>query len=209
MQVGADGRLPGAALAQGGGLGHDAPGEAEQQRPGQFDGRGGGAGGAADGDAVPPGGLEVDDRIAHAGGHQQFQAGQPGEEAGRERDAFAKGDHDVEVLERGGEFVLGGEVPGYGDDVDVTGDGRPVGHRRRDLLEVVQNGTAKLHLGSPGLVRVAVVAAPGLLATVIIPQRAGTVRGQAGRAAVAAWVMFFAMPPKTTAWKGETLHQYA
>lgn len=84
-------------------------------------------------------------RIAHTGGHQQLQAGQPGQEAGRERDVFAKGDHDVEVLERGGEMIT--------------------------------------------------------------PQRARTVRGQAGRAAVAAWVMFFAMPPKTTAWKGETLHQ--
>ncbi|MGC0375774.1 hypothetical protein RKD28_003290 [Streptomyces sp. SAI-229] len=146
-QIRADRRLPRTARAQRVVLRDDAAGQSEQQRPGQLHRRGGGALGAADRDAVAFGGGVVDDRVAHAGRDEQPQPGEPVEQGGGKRDAFPQRHRDVEVREHRGQFVLRGEVLGEGGHLHAVVEGAPVGDRGGDVLEVVEHGTAKPHVG--------------------------------------------------------------
>jgi hypothetical protein len=124
-------------------LWHQVPGQGKNQRPRQLCGWFGPAGSAAHRDAARDGGSHVYRRVAHAGRDQQPQARQPIEQAGGKRGAFPHGDDDVESVERRRNHVLGGEPIVQRRHVDGRIQRRPVGHRQRDALVVVEERAAK------------------------------------------------------------------
>ncbi len=152
VQVGAEGALPRAPLAQGGVLRDDLPGQAEDQGPGEFDRGFGVAGRPAHGDTVPGGRLKVDGGVSHAGGDEECEARQPREHLLRERRALAHRDDDLAVADRVGQVVGGGEVLRERSDVHRAGEAGPVGGRQRHVLVVVEYRAAQLHRHpSPGV----------------------------------------------------------
>ena len=143
FEVAPERHLPGFARFHARVLEADAAGEFQHQP--EHDAGGGRAdrAGAADGDAALGGGLEVERIVLGAGGDQELEVRQRLDHFARERRALAHADHDGEALQGLDRLVRPREGLVEDRELDVFGERRPVGERKRDVLVVVQDGCAK------------------------------------------------------------------
>ena len=144
LDLDADEFLQGLAGVHAGVLAADIAGQFQDQAHGQ--GRGGIAGPlrAAQHHLVVLGGLHVDRGVAHARGDQQFQPGQRRKQRARKRRALAHRADDLEILQRAGGGLGGGEGLVEDGDVDAVADLRPVRESASvRLMIVIENCTAQ------------------------------------------------------------------
>ena len=115
-------------------------------RPGRDGGRSVAEGGRSANDhAALFRGSEIDGGIAHAGGNQKPQIGQPLDHGAREGGPLAHRANDAEALQGRNDRVGRTERLIENLNIDVVGDFRPIGHRKRDILVIVKDCAAKRH----------------------------------------------------------------